>query len=343
MPELLEGPGEALRVDQPPGSPPGHRPILREGVGDDQPVVLRADLQEGRREGPVIGEMRVDLVREDPQTTRPGEVAQRHHLVPRHDPAGGVRGRVDHDHPRALGQRRLDIGQRQGEAALCIHPVRDRDGHAARDPHRLAHVRPSGGGDDDLVAGLQQGLGGLHHRVHAARRHGEAVGRDVHAPMAGMVGAQSLAKTRQTQRGRVARMSRQHRPVGGFHDEGRRRQVAFADPELHHIGIVPSAIRDEADLARADATHAWGKQTGGVLRLRPCGRAIHRGDDPATSRNEADGPSTAARRAGRRARSGRSAAGNAAWRSSAQRPPKGRPSRRGRAAQAGPPGSSPPP
>ena len=59
-------------------------------------------------------------------------------------------------------------------------------------------------------------------------------------------------------------MPGQHRAVRRLDDEGRRRQVALADPQLHHLRVVAPAIRHEADLARADAADP-GRQRGGEI------------------------------------------------------------------------------
>ncbi len=86
-----------FRHDDPADAPAGHRPVLGEGVDEDDAIVGLHDIKEGSRAATTIIEMRVDLVGHDPETLAPRDVENGAQIIKRRGPAGRIGGRVDED------------------------------------------------------------------------------------------------------------------------------------------------------------------------------------------------------------------------------------------------------
>ena len=272
--QVLEHLAERLRPDQPADAPAGHRPVLREGADDDQPLVRRADLQEGRRDVHAIDQAAVDLVGDDPQAALPGEVAHGDLVLPAHRPAGRVARRVDEEGlgARADGiEQPVEIERPAGVAEAQGHA----DDPAADDIDRRADIRPHRRRRHHLVVRAEQHLHGLHDRLHAADGDDGALRRDVDAVDPAEVGAERPAQGRDAALVCVEGLSRAQRLDGRLADEVRRRQVALADPErdqVRYLAPVVGELDDAAFRNCGDARVDGGKKLGVAHgRLRTVG------------------------------------------------------------------------
>ena len=182
------------------------------------------------------------------------ELEQCRLLGRRHHPAGRVRGRVDVDRlgaRRYRGRHRAEVEVPALRALLQPHIDVGRAGHRAG----VAHVGPVGADQDHLVAAAGQALQRHDHRQHGRARDGDPVGVQIDAVEAGMVAQQRLAQGHDAARPGVEGAALVERPVHGLADEGRRDEVALAEPERDDLGIVPRADgdpRDPAELKRRD-------------------------------------------------------------------------------------------
>ena len=86
--------GMALQPTQPPA---GHRPVLGEGLDEQDAVLLVHDVVERGRQRvrPAVNEASVDFVGDDPEPVLAREVEDEAELLPRRRPARRVGGRVD--------------------------------------------------------------------------------------------------------------------------------------------------------------------------------------------------------------------------------------------------------
>ena len=79
----------------PADTPAGHRPVLGEAVDEQDAVLARRDVEEGRRTAMAVVEQRIDLVGDDPKALFAGEIEDRLQRLVIGGPAGRVGRRVD--------------------------------------------------------------------------------------------------------------------------------------------------------------------------------------------------------------------------------------------------------
>ena len=254
---LQRRPQRRRRVD-PAQPPPRHRPALGETVDDDHRIVGVGDLQEGRRQRAVMDDTGIYFVGDDPQAPGAAELEHRALFLRLHHPACRVARRIDADGagaPVAGVEQTVEI---EAPAAVaggqCDFPhfsPHDLDAAEEVGPHRRDA--------DQIVAGVDQGFGDDHQRVHAGRGNGDAVGRDGAAVKTGGVFGDGPAEFRHAGIGRVEGMAGAQRAVGRRDDEFRGRQVRLAEPEadrprgLHPLmGYLADRRRGERRDARAD-------------------------------------------------------------------------------------------
>ena len=133
----------------PSHAPARHRPILGEGVDEEDAILGRHDIVEGwcARTVPVP-EAGIGLVGDDPESMPAGDREQRREVVAARGPSGGIRRRDHHERPRA----RADGGREPIEIerpALIAEIHRHRTGRAPVMPARRPHsARPAS--DDHL-------------------------------------------------------------------------------------------------------------------------------------------------------------------------------------------------
>ena len=154
-------------ADQPADPPAGHRVGLRDAVEHDAPV---GELGDGdrHRDGldAVVRQVLVDLVGDHPEAVLDGPAADRLDLLARVDRAGGVGGRAEQQHLRALGARRLELVD--GDEVVLGLVGEHLDRHAAGEPDRLGVGRPVRRRQQHLVARVEQGRERLVDRLLAA-------------------------------------------------------------------------------------------------------------------------------------------------------------------------------
>ena len=82
--DALDGRAQRARRLQPADAPARHRPVLGEGVGEQQLLLVLADVEEGGRArfaALAVVEARIDLVAEDPQAALAADVADGDQLL----------------------------------------------------------------------------------------------------------------------------------------------------------------------------------------------------------------------------------------------------------------------
>jgi len=117
---------------------------------------LRTEGGNGGEGDAIVEELVVDLVRNDVQVVLETHIRQRSQLFRRVDHAGGVGGVIEEDALGLVSDGRFQA--LRGELEVLRLPTGDEHGHAASHFGHLAVADPSGGGDDDLVPFVHQGL-----------------------------------------------------------------------------------------------------------------------------------------------------------------------------------------
>ena len=129
----------------PADAPAGHRPVLGEGVDEEDAVVRIGDVVEGRRRArPVIDEAAVDLVGDDPEAALARARARiARSSSSRRGPAGRIGGRVDEDARGSPGRsRRASCVEVERPARAVEVERRRRPAVAPPMPMRGGEVRP---------------------------------------------------------------------------------------------------------------------------------------------------------------------------------------------------------
>ena len=246
------GPSAGGRLE--PSDPkPGHRPVLRQGLDEQDLVVRRHHVVERGRAGAVVGQAAIDLVGDDPEPMRAGESERRREFLARGDEAGRIGRGIQENNPRRRGHggsEPVDV-----EAPAALPSKRNGDRARAGGLDRADEVRPGGGGDQRLLSRAEGQAHGDLDRMHAADGGEEAFRPERaagwrRAVNAGHVGGDRLAKDRDSALvsiKRLAPVDRRLRRLGG---DRRRRQVALADPERDEALPIASVIEHFDDAAR---------------------------------------------------------------------------------------------
>jgi hypothetical protein len=211
-------------------TPAGHRPVLREGIDEDDPVALLHDVEEGGRAPAGIVIERVDLVGHDPEVMPPGDGEQVFEVRARRRPAGRVRRRVDEEHARLRRDRRLDAVEIDLPAPVG-KIERHGNGIGPGKLGRCREIRPGRCQVDHVVPRRDERLYGKLDRLHARADRIEMLGRQRRAEAPRIIARQRRPKLGNPALPGIESLSPQQRVGRRARDEFRRRQVPFADPE----------------------------------------------------------------------------------------------------------------
>ena len=232
--------------DHPAESPAGHGERLGEAVDDDQRVVRRGNRQKGRRG--VAGEdvAVIHLVGDDDDAARPAEIEQSLLFGTRHDPAGGVAGRVEKQGfglRRGRGEQVVEVEPPAVGFEALPHEVEGR----ARHLERAVDVGPVRA-DDQAVVARSEG----HARRQGNAQHGRARHRDpVHGEVDAVQPVEILLDGF-TQVGPAGGVVVEGQPLverlfGGIADERRGDEVALAEPQRNDRRIADTRQPDAGD------------------------------------------------------------------------------------------------
>ena len=263
---------------QPAHAPTRHRPRLGEGVEHEQRIVRPGQFEERGRDGPRVDQAGIDLVGHDPYAARPGEIEQRALLVGAHRPARRIARRVDEDRARTIVHRVEHLLQVELPAAVRLAVERHVFGLAADQPGGRGDVRPDRRDDHDIVAGIEQKLARQQDRLHAAGRDRQPVDRAFDA-----VEAFGVGRERGPQFGDAALPGIER--LAGLQALGRRvahevrcHEVAFAEPQRHHLGIAEHAHRHFGDRRFGEAAGDRPAQRRAHARHVKTGICLHASD-----------------------------------------------------------------
>ena len=177
-----------------------------------------------------VGDLGVDLVREDEQVALDRQPRDELDVLPRQDAAGRVLRRVDDQEPGAVGHQRGELGEVHPELALLAEADRHRPG--ADEAHQRLVDRVPGVGQDHLVAGLDAAQQGEEEDVLGARDHDHLERLDVRPQPPVEEVRDRLAHLEDAAGRRVVGVVGVHRPVGRLDDVVGRREVGLADLEV---------------------------------------------------------------------------------------------------------------
>ncbi len=222
------------RADHPADPPSGHR------VGLGHPVENHTLVREPRRGHGYGGEPRVavdqvlvDLIGDHPQPGLRRPPADAGHLIGRVHRARRVGRRHEHEHLGARGAGGLQVRHRSQVAGPFVG--HDRHRHAAGQGDRLGVGGPVGGGQQDLVAGIEQRGERLEDGLLAAVGDQHLARADLVAGVAGCLDGDRLPQFRQPRRGGVVvEPGLGAGAPGRCHDVVRRGEVRFPGAEADH-------------------------------------------------------------------------------------------------------------
>ena len=228
-------------------APAGHGIGLREAVDDDRPLFHARERCDAGRLLSGVEQGVVDIIRDHQQIVLHGQLGNLCHRFARHDGAGGVVRRVDH---QRLGVRRDELfdGLRlHFKVMLQIRGNANCRAVAVRD---LGHiVQPLRVLDQDFVALVQQDKEQEAQCAHAA------VGDDdlrfrviVQVLQIGLFG-DGLTERERTGVRRIMRDALVERFLAGLADQLRRRHIRLTDAEADDAGHGVRAVKHGADCA----------------------------------------------------------------------------------------------
>ena len=142
------------RPVHPAHAPAGHGVGLGHAVDHDGLVLELGNLGEDVGHLALVHEVLVDFVRDHPQAVLERPLADRREFRCGVDRAGRVRRRAQQENLRALGQSAVELVERDLVVLVGAREYLNRD--AAGQPDRLGVGGPVGGGQDDLVAVVEQ-------------------------------------------------------------------------------------------------------------------------------------------------------------------------------------------
>ena len=244
--EILDDLPVARGRRQPADAPAGHGPVLGHRVDVEDRLVRLRHVVEGGRALVLIEEARIDLVGDDPEPARARKVADGDQLIAGGGPAGRVAGRIQEQRRRPSGDG-VEIAVEIERPAGIAEAHRHLDGARAANLRGGGEVRPGRRRHHNLVAlarhHAQRDLDGR----HAARGHEEALGIEGAA-----IEPLVIARDGKAQLGNAALMGIEglaglEAAAGRFRDEGRRRQVALADPQGDQALAVAAIVEDLDD------------------------------------------------------------------------------------------------
>ena len=187
-----------------------------------------------------VDQLFVDLIGHDVEVVLHGQVRQLLKLLARPHAAVGVGGRVEDKGLGARGDELFKIRHR-GQKVLAFRAVQ-KDRHAPGHADHLRVAHPAGPVNDDLVAGVQNGLKGIVERMLGA------VGDDdlVHAVDKAVIrlkprgdGAAQLQRARH---GRVAGHAQVHGFLHGFADGGGGFKIRLARGKADHVYALAAQL-----------------------------------------------------------------------------------------------------
>ena len=183
--------------------------------------------------GTAVDQLLVDLVGDHDQVVTDGDVGQAlQSLIGLHH-AGGVAGGVDDQHAGLVGDEALQLLQVDLEVVLLPQLVADGDG--AEEVGHVDVVEPHGIGDQDLVAGVQEGgHGGIGALAHADG-HQDLVGGVVHVVVPLELVGDGLTQLRSTIVGSIEHIASADAVVGGVLDDLGGVEVGTADLHVDHV------------------------------------------------------------------------------------------------------------
>ncbi len=242
--------------------PAGHRIGLRAAVHrHGAPAQPRLHLHDGRRLEPVIGELLVDVVGEDPDIrVAQQHVADRPQLVGRVGGAGRVARVVQHEPAGPRRDRLLERLGAQLEAVVLLARHQHRLAVGQRDDVRIAD--PARARDDDLVVLVQRRQHGIEDHLLAAGRDDDLLRFVVDARVTEKLLRHGLAQHRRAGDIGIVRLVVLDGADRRVLDVARRVEVRFALRERDHVlalgDHVPRLGRDGDGQAGLDAVEAFG-------------------------------------------------------------------------------------
>ena len=150
--------------------------------------------------------------------------------------AGGVAGRAEYEHAGGGGDGGFQL--LGGDFEVLLEASLDDHGAAAGQFHHLRVAHPIGGGDDDLLALVDEGEHGVAHALLGTVRHYNLGGCVVEAVLAFQFGGDGLAQVGIAGHGRVARVVVAYGLVGGLFDVVGRVEVGFAHAQVDHVDAL---------------------------------------------------------------------------------------------------------
>jgi len=267
---------ERRRHDRVAQAPARHRVPLRKPV-HDHGAFRHAGERGDRVAPPVVADLPVHLVRDDPQIVALCQVRERREVARRRHTAGGVVRHIEDEHARARRDPLRDRRHVRRELPRLVERVVDRpptreadDGLVDREP---------GVGAQHLVPGLDHGECRAEQRRLRPGGDHDVFGGGPHAARRQRAGDR-IAQLRHPRSEGVAREAVTQRADARLHHVGRRRHVRLADLQVHDL--VPRRL----EASRGGEDHV------GLFRtecVEPCSRVHIRSSVITKPRGESPG------------------------------------------------------
>ena len=236
--ELLDGSQDVVQAVRasdrhPPGTPSRRKVRLRQRrEGNDRRVGIEAC---HRRDRAGVGEIAVDLVGEQRNVVRVGELDERAACLGRIGRTGWIVGIDDDERARGGRDQAADVIEIGLPPVRRVRPVEDRARANLRENSRVQRVGRRG--HEHFVPAFRERGQGQLDALGGAGSDDDAIGRDRHAA-SGQLGGNRLARGKDAHRRGVAVAAVAHRAVHRF-DQMRRRfepeRNRVADVQIPHL------------------------------------------------------------------------------------------------------------
>ena len=234
-------------------APTGHGIRLGEAV-DHNGALPHAGERGDRAVRLSIGQLGIDLVREDEHLVRPHEGSDLLKVRARHDRTGRIVGVRKHQHLGAGGDQRLK--QRRRDLELVLHLRVERHGNAAHHLDQRRVTDKAGLGHDDLIARVDHGAERHVNGFTAADRDEDLILRTVAQPEPAVkIGGNACAQLRKSAVGGIVGLVFDdgiHRRIGNVIG---RRKIRLPDGERDHVLASAEHIKELADAGGLDRLH----------------------------------------------------------------------------------------